>query len=201
MTAALRLKFDVQDLDRAAAIAVIEESVFGEDWQNGFTFSDGSSMNVSFFNDASGSSEQCVVRWYDEKGERPAPVVRTRFTCCYMEAGDFIDAYYDGSTFNGAPLPYFTFSDVTKLMQKVSSLRIVSKQAPHRCNLTGYERIFEILTPGYEWGEHESAYPSLLDLGCRVIEVYAISGPDWDWIPFYTNDEFKCQQSVVSEKN
>jgi hypothetical protein len=189
MTTALRVKFDVQDLDRTAATAVIYEAVSGEDWQDGYTFSDGSSMTVSFFAYDSDSVEQCVIHWYDERGERPDPAVRTRFTCSYMENEDFIEAYYDGSILFGRPLPYLTFSDVTKLMRQVSGVRIVGTQAQHSRSLIGSERVFEILPPGYEWGEHKTASPFLLDLGCRVIEVYAISGPDWEWMPFYSSAE------------
>jgi len=74
-------------------------------------------------------------------------------------------------------------------MRQVSGVRIVGKQAQHRRDLMGSERVFEILQPGYEWGEQETASPFLLDLGCRVIEVYAISGPDWEWMPFYSSAE------------
>lgn len=189
MTTALRVKFDVQDLDRAAATAVICEAVSGEDWQDGYTFADGSSMTVSFFDDDSDSVEQCVIHWYDARGERPDPAVRTRFTCSFMDNKDFIEAYYDGSIFFGRALPYLTFNDMTNLMRQVSGVQIVSIQARHRRYLMGSERVFEILPPGYEWGEHKTASPFLLDLGYRVIEVYAISGPDWEWMPFYSSAE------------
>jgi len=187
MTRALRLKFDVQGLDRAAATAVINEALCGDDWHcGGYTFCDGSSMSVSFFAGDSDAVEQCVINWHDERGERPKPAVRTRFTCGYLESTDFIEAYYDGAIIFGHALPYLTFSDMTRLMHQVSDVRIVSKQAQHRRHLVGTERVFDILPPDYEWGEHTTASPFLLDLGCRVIEVYAISGPGWEWTPFYS---------------
>lgn len=189
MTQALSLKFDVHGLGRAAAIPLIDDAVSGDDWQYGFTFADGSSMNVRFLSSDTDGVEKCLIDCYDEQGKSPQPVVRTRFTCKYLDNLDSIEAYYDGTTLVGHALPYLTYSDVKKLMSQVSGVRIVGTRAEHRRCLIGFERVFEFLPPGYDWGEHKTAYPFLLDLGCRVIEVYTLSGADWEWMPSYSSDE------------
>jgi len=188
MNQALFLKFDVQDLDRATTIAMIDDAACGEDWQSGFTFADSSSISVRFSDRNSDGIEKCIIDCYDEQGSPSPPVVRTRFTCKYLDNHDSVEAYYDGSTLFGHALPYFTFDDVQKLMSQVSGVRIFRKQIPHRRSLIGSEQVFEFLQPGYEWGEHKTAYPFLLDLGYRVIEVYTLSGPDWAWMPSYSTD-------------
>lgn len=183
MSTALRVKFDIQGLDRSAAIAVIEEATMGEDWKNGFTFSDGSSMSAYF--DVRDGVERCVFHWYDQRGERPNPAVRARFTCCYFENEDSVEAFYDGSILCNYPLPYFTLSDMEKLMQKEWEVRMVFRDVYLR-HISSTERVFEILAPGLDRGEHITAEPFLLDLGTRVIEVYTISGLFWEWMPFYS---------------
>ncbi len=188
MTQALLLKFEVQGLDRATATTVINDATGGDDWKYGYKFSDGSSFNVCFSKFDSDGKEPCVIDWCDEQGQPPKPAVRTRFTCNYLNSEESIEAYYDGATLFGYALPYLTFSDATNLRKQVRDVRIIGTQAKHRYNLIGAERVFEILKPGYDWGEHMTAAPQLLDLGCRVIEVYAICGPDWEWMPFYSSE-------------
>lgn len=188
MTHALRLKADAQGLSRSEATALINDAVRGDDWQFGYTFPDGSSINVRFSPD-SDDVERCNIDWWDEQGKRPKPAVRTRLTCSFLDTNESIEAYYDGSILFDHALPYLTATDVDSLIRKVRDVRIVGGHARHRYCITGSEQVFEILPPGYEWGEHKTAFPFLLDLGPRVIEVYAISGPDWEWVPFYTNSE------------
>ena len=112
MNQALSLKFAVQGLEKAAAIPLIDDAVSGDDWQYGFTFADGSSMSVHFSASGTAGVEQCLIDCYDEQGNPMPPVVRTRFTCKYLNYVDCVEAYYDGTTFAGHPLPYFTLSDV-----------------------------------------------------------------------------------------
>lgn len=188
MTQALQLKFYVQGLSPEDAEPVIEHAVSGEDWRDGFVFYDGSSVSVRFVEEDSLGTPRCIVQCYDAVGNQPKPVVRAKFTCKYLSEGTYVEAYYDGSTLLGNPVPYLTYSDVMGMKDLLDEVQVIDVRLPHYWGV-GNMDAFEILPPGYEWGEHSTVEFSLLDLGKCVIQVYAIGGLDWNWCAFLADDE------------
>lgn len=183
MTSALQLKFEVQGLSEGEAMPVIEDFVAGDDWRDEILFSDGSSAHIEFVSDEMADAARCVVHCLDTEGNRPKPVVRAKFTCDYLPDGTYVEAYFDGEIFGGAPLPYLTYNDVVGMKSLLVDMEIhVRKEAFCR----GGKTFFEVLPPGYEWGEHTTVGASFLDLGDCVVSVYAFIRGGWNWRPFFT---------------
>lgn len=182
MTSALQLKYYVQGLSAEEAIPTIHDFLLGEDWRNGFDFSDGSSVSIYFVNDELSKATRCVVHCFDAEGSGPKPAVRAKFTCDYLPEETYVEAYFTGqSNLSNQPVPYFLYRDVMGMKDLLSEVKVLRAKEP----VFNGRDVFEILPPGYDWGEHITAGGFLLDLGDRVIEVYAIGGADWNWRPLH----------------
>lgn len=181
MIRALELKFLVQGLTEADAAPLIYDYVLGEEWRSGHQFFDGSYADIKFKDDGKGQSRCQVTCFID--GARLKPVVRAKFTCDFLPKGVCVEGYYDGWIVAGDPVPYFSFDDVVAMQRVLCDVRVSARKIPSNGSLR--QDVFDILLPGYEWGEQAPSEAFLLDLDDRVVEAYCLGWREWNWKPYH----------------